>query len=347
MPETRYHIFERNFEEIRQALLDSGEPDYRASQIWRGLYKSFYQTPEEFSSLPKKIRDYLGQNFLFSTLAAQDEISTDKGETTKVLFHTLDGNPIEAVLMRYHDRNSLCLSTQSGCLVGCVFCATGKMGFHRNLTAGEMVEQVLWAINQLKIDNQSLTNLIFMGMGEPFLNYDNVMKAIHILNHSDGLNFGARRMTISTAGVIPAIQRFILEKSQVNLSISLHAGTDPLRSSLVPLNKKYPLPDLISVCREYTIVSHRRITFEYVLIENINDYPTQAHNLAALLKCLLCHVNIIPLNPFPGAEWKGSPRQNVDQFVSILKSKGIPCTVRLSRGAEIQAGCGQLAGRSH
>jgi 23S rRNA (adenine2503-C2)-methyltransferase len=250
---------------------------------------------------------------------------------------------IEAVLMRYSRRRTLCISTQAGCAMGCVFCATGQMGFRRNLTSGEIVEQVLYYARQLQALGEEVTNVVVMGMGEPFHNYEATMAAIDRLNQPDGFNFGARRFTVSTVGLIPLIQRFAAEKRQINLAVSLHAANDELRSSMLPINKKYPLEELIPACREYVQSTHRRITFEWALIKGVNDSLEQAGRLAELLSGLLCHVNIIPLNPTHKYAGKATSRQQAINFKEELESSGIPCTIRLRRGIDIQAGCGQLA----
>ena len=227
--------------------------------------------------------------------------------------------------------------------MGCVFCATGQMGFRRNLTSGEIVEQVIHFARQLKDSEESLTNIVIMGMGEPLHNYTETMAAVDRLNHPQGMNIGARRFTISTVGLIPEILRFAKDQRQVNLAVSLHAADDELRSSMLPINSKYPLGELIDACREYVKLTHRRITFEWALIHNINDTLEQASLLANQLRGLLCHVNIIPLNPTSGYSGKATTRERARTFQAELERHGIPCTIRLRRGIEIQAGCGQLA----
>jgi 23S rRNA (adenine2503-C2)-methyltransferase len=265
------------------------------------------------------------------------------GQTRKTLFKLQDGYLIEAVLMRYDKRRTLCISTQAGCAMGCVFCATGQMGFKRHLTSGEIVAQVMYYARMLNEEKQSVTNIVIMGMGEPFHNYNNTMSAIDRLNNSDGYNFGARRFTISTVGLVPMIKRFSNEKRQVNLAISLHAADDTLRQSMLPVNKRYKIDELLDASREYVEKTGRRITFEWALINGVNDTPEQAHKLAARLKGLLCHVNAIPLNPTEGYDGKAASRERAIKFKEILDQAGIPCTIRVRRGIDIQAGCGQLA----
>ena len=245
--------------------------------------------------------------------------------------------------MRYENRRTLCISTQSGCALGCVFCATGQMGLNRHLTSGEIIEQVVFFERKLRGINESLTNIVIMGMGEPFQNYANTMAAIDRMNHSKGLNIGSRRFTISTVGLIPQIRRFAREKNQINLAISLHAADDELRSSILPINKRYPLNDLMEACREYVDLTHRRITFEWALIQEVNDSLEQANKLIRLIQGMLCHVNIIPLNPTNGYGGKAATHIRAKNFQSELEQHGIPCTIRERRGIDIQAGCGQLA----
>jgi len=246
-------------------------------------------------------------------------------------------------LMRYERRNSLCISTQVGCPMGCVFCATGQMGFIRSLTSGEILAQVLHFVRKLQAESQNLTNIVYMGMGEPFLNYEATMDSVRRLMDPRGLNFGARRITISTVGIIPKIEQFTKENLQVNLAVSLHSADNSLRSQLVPANRIFPLSKLIPACKAYTEQTHRRISFEYALIDGVNDSREAALALAGLLKGMLCHVNLIALNPSKKYPLQGSPKAKVHAFSTILEEHGIPVTIRLRRGVEIQAGCGQLA----
>lgn len=227
--------------------------------------------------------------------------------------------------------------------MGCVFCATGQMGFRRNLSAGEIVEQVLVYARELSEAGDQLTNIVIMGMGEPFHNYEQTMQAINRLNDPEGFNFGQRRITVSTVGLVPMILRFARENQQVNLAVSLHAADDELRSSMLPINRKYPLSVLIPTCREYVQITHRRITFEWALIRDVNDTPEQARKLVKLIRGLHCHVNVIPLNPTTGFTGEATTHANAVAFQTILQEAGIPCTIRVRRGIDIQAGCGQLA----
>ncbi len=339
-------IYDLTLAELKKTLKTWGQPGYRAQQIWQGLYQQLWDQPDQFSNLPKGLREKLAAHFSFSSLAPGAVLTSSDQRTHKTLFHLPDGNAIEAVLMRYKKRRTLCISTQAGCALGCVFCATGQMGLRRNLTSGEIVEQVLYYARQLAETDERPTNIVVMGMGEPFRNYDATLAAIDRLNDAQGLKLGARRFTISTVGLVPAIRRFAAEKRQINLAISLHAAEDTLRASMLPINRKYPIRELLNACREYVDTTHRRITFEWALINEVNDTPEQAHILGKLLKGLICHVNAIPLNPTQGYTGKETTRERAEQFREILESYGIPCTIRVRRGIDIQAGCGQLASRA-
>jgi 23S rRNA (adenine2503-C2)-methyltransferase len=343
---SREQIFSLNLKDLEARMAVLEEPKYRALQIWQGLYQQFWKEAEEFTNLPASLRKKLADNFIFSTLTPMDKLYSRDGETAKILFQLQDGKAVETVLMQYSERRTLCISTQAGCAMGCVFCATGQMGFHRHLTRGEIVEQVLFFSRILKQEGDRLTNIVIMGMGEPFHNYKNTLSTIDCLNDPLGFNFGERRFTISTVGLIPMIDRFAAEKRQVNLAISLHAANDELRTSLLPVNRKYPIKALMESCRNYIDVTGRRLTFEWALIQNVNDRVEDARELAHLIKGMLCHVNIIPLNPTQKYPGKATPHQRAEVFRSIMEQAGIPCTIRIRRGIDIQAGCGQLASHS-
>ena len=336
-------VYDLSMSDLATLLEEWGQPAYRASQIWQGLYQQYWQTPKQFTNLPVALRDRLAENFQYNLLVPISIQNSSDGKTVKTLFKLLDGKAIESVLMCYEKRNTLCISTQAGCAMGCVFCATGQMGFKRHLSSGEIVAQVMYYAALLHEKDELVTNIVVMGMGEPFHNYDNTMAAIDRLNDSLGYNFGARRFTISTVGLIPAIRRFAAEKRQVNLAISLHAADDLLRSSMLPVNKRYPIDELLEACREYIAETGRRITFEWALVNGVNDTPEQAHLLVKKIKGMLCHVNAIPLNPTHGYSGQATTRERADKFKEVLISSGIPCTIRLRRGIDIQAGCGQLA----
>ena len=340
---TRGIIYDFSLSELTDIFSSWNEPSYRATQFWQGLYQQFWDSPEQFTNFPAPLRQKLGSEFNFYFLLPAYTLHSSDNQTIKTLFKLSDGQTIEAVLMRYEKRRTICISTQVGCAMGCVFCATGQMGFKRHLSCGEIVAQVIYYARLLKAENTAITNIVVMGMGEPFHNYDNTMTAIDRLNDTNGFNFGSRRFTISTVGLVPAIRRFTKEKRQVNLAISLHAADDTLRSSMLPINKSYSLDEILAACREYVSTTSRRITFEWALINGINDTPDQAHLLAGKLKGLLCHINAIPLNPTKGYSGESTTRLRANSFKNILILHGIPCTIRLRRGMDIQAGCGQLA----
>jgi 23S rRNA (adenine2503-C2)-methyltransferase len=309
------------------------------------LYKNFWQTPDDFTNLPKSLREKMAATLRFDVLTPTLKLDSSDGQTRKTLFQLPDGQQIEAVLMRYDRRRTLCISTQVGCAMGCTFCATGQMGFKRHLSSGEIVAQVMYYARLLHDENNVVSNVVVMGMGEPFHNYDNTMAAIDRLNDPKGYNFGARRFTISTSGLVPAIRQFAQEKRQVNLAVSLHAAENELRETMMPVNRRYKIEELIEACRDYVKATGRRITFEWALINGVNDTPEEARKLASLLKGMLCHVNAIPLNPTQGYEGKATTRERANAFKQTLEQNGIPCTIRIRRGIDIQAGCGQLASR--
>ncbi len=343
--ETKPLIYDLTFEELVEWAAEHGQPAYRARQIWEGLYRKLWASADRFTTLPKALRAALDAEFSFSALQPVTSLVSTDGETHKTLFRLPDGVQIETVRMRYVRRRTLCISTQAGCAMGCAFCATGQMGLLRNLSAGEIVEQVLYYARWLGERGERVTNIVFMGMGEPFHNYDAVMRAIAVLNDRRGFGLGARRMTISTVGLVPQIRRFTREHSQVNLAISLHAADDELRSSLIPINRKYPIRELMAAVDEYIAATHRRVTFEWALIRGLNDTAEQAHKLAALLRGRLAHVNLIPLNPTDGFHGKPTKPHEARAFCEIVRAAGVPCTVRLRRGIDIRAGCGQLASK--
>ncbi|HBF41735.1 MAG TPA: 23S rRNA (adenine(2503)-C(2))-methyltransferase RlmN [Anaerolineaceae bacterium] len=340
---SRVFLFDLNLKTLEELFASWGEPVYRARQLWHAVYVELVPNFEAISTFPKSLRTRLNENIDFSHLEAMDRISSSDQETIKTLFSLPDKRMIEAVMMHYDVRDTLCISSQSGCAMGCVFCATGQMGFMRNLTSGEIVEQVIYYARVLKEMGKKVTNVVVMGMGEPFHNYDAVLAAIDRLNDPSGMNLGARRFTISTVGLVPGIKRFTAEKRQVNLAVSLHAGNDALRASMMPVDKKYPLADLMAAIREYLKTTNRRITFEWALIQGVNDSEADALELVDLIQGMLCHVNVIPLNPTQNFAGKATTRERARAFKETLESRGIPCTIRLRRGIDIQAGCGQLA----
>ncbi|GAB4539538.1 MAG: 23S rRNA (adenine(2503)-C(2))-methyltransferase RlmN [Anaerolineales bacterium] len=349
-------IYDLSLPALADLLPQWGQPAYRAKQIWQGLYQQLYASPNEFSALPKPLREKMAAEFSFSPFTVKTRLNSSDGHTRKTLFELPDGNLIEAVLMRYERedgeeysprkvRHTLCISTQAGCAMGCVFCATGQLGFKRNLSSGEIIAQILYYAQLLAQKGETVSNVVFMGMGEPFHNYDNVMSSIDRLNDPAGFNFGARRFTISTVGLAPQIRRFADEMRQVNLAISLHAADNDERLAIMPVNKKYDIEELLEACQYYIDKTRRRITFEWALISGVNDTPETAKKLAARLKGMLCHVNAIPLNPTKGFAGQGADRERANRFQETLEAAGIPCTIRMKRGIDIQAGCGQLAGK--
>jgi 23S rRNA (adenine2503-C2)-methyltransferase len=339
----KIHLLSLSISQLNELIQLIGEPAYRSKQIWQAVYCQKSSAIQEMTALSSSLRVKLEETCTLSVLQPSAEArSTDK-QTVKQLFITPDGNKLETVWMKYNERDTLCISTQSGCAMGCTFCATGQMGFSRNLTAGEIVEQILFFERKLNLIERKVTNIVFMGMGEPFHNYEEVMKAIQILGDGNGYNLGSRRMTISTVGLIPQIKRFSAERSQVNLAISLHAIDDPTRSKMMPVNRKYPIDDLLAACKEYVDNTHRRISFEWALIEGVNDDIATAKKLAIRLKGILCHVNLIQLNPTRYFAGRGSNKTRALEFMHTLQEAGIPVSIRLRRGIDINAGCGQLA----
>jgi 23S rRNA (adenine2503-C2)-methyltransferase len=339
-------IYDLSLSDLTSLLHNWDEPVFRARQVWQGLYKQYWNDPKSFTQLPNHLRSKLANTISFEVLLPVSALQSSDEQTIKTLFKLPDGQAVEAVMMRYDKRVTLCLSSQVGCAMGCVFCATGQMGYKRHLTSGEIVAQVMHYARLLDPKKETITNIVLMGMGEPFHNYDNTMAAIDRLNDPEGFAFGARRFTVSTVGLIPSIERFAAEKRQVNLAISLHSGDDAVRSLMLPINKKYPVDELLATCRDYVAATGRRITFEWALVDGINDTPGQARLLAGKLRGMLCHVNAIPLNPTQGYSGKGTNRERAEIFKATLIQAGIPCTLRLRRGMDIQAGCGQLASRN-
>ena len=338
----RRSLLDLDFSELQTAVETWGEPAYRAGQIWRALYQRGAADADALSDAPLALRQTLARDFQFRTLMEQAETRSSDGRTRKWLFGRVgEAAQIEAVLMTYDRRRTACISTQAGCAMGCSFCATGQMGFVRNLSIGEIVEQVLRLAR-----HAPLTNIVFMGMGEPFHNYDASLGAVDRLTDPTGMRFGARRITISTVGLVPQIRRFAGERRQVNLAVSLHAATDALRDVLVPINRRYPLEDLRAACRAYLEATRRRLTFEWALIEGVNDGVDQAEALADWARGMLCHVNLIPLNPTRGYLGRATDVPRAEAFRTALSARGIPATLRVRRGIDIQAGCGQLATES-
>lgn len=339
------NLYDLDLFQLTQLLTDLGQPAFRAKQVWQWLYQKFPRTIAEMTNLPQTLRDVLAeQTLLHSATVVAREFSRDS-QTTKLLFQLPDGKYIETVLMRYDKRRTLCISTQAGCAMGCVFCATGQMGFLRNLTRGEIIAQVMYFAHELAQKGEHVTNIVMMGMGEPLHNYDHTIAAIDRLTAPDAFNLGARKITISTVGLIPAIRRYADEQRQTPLAISLHAATDEERDKLIPINRKWPIAELMKACHYYVEKTGRRLTFEWALIAGENDTVEQARALGQLVQGTLCHVNLIPLNPTKGYRGRPSDPVRVRAFQDELTKFGVTSTVRVRRGIDIQAGCGQLRDR--
>lgn len=338
-------------------LAARGEPAYRTGQILAGAHLPGTSGFADLTDLPLELREALGSSFTFSTIRANHVLEADGGLTAKAVHELGDGQRVESVLMRYRGRagrttrTTICISSQAGCAVGCPFCATGQAGFARQLSAGEIVDQVLhwhrapwsalgaaWRPGQ----RSGHYNVVFMGMGEPLNNTERVFDAVRLLNDPARLGIGARHVTVSTSGVVPAMRRMIDELPQVNLAISLHAADDGLRDELVPINRKWPVAEVIAAGREFARRTGRRVSLEYVMIDGMNDTLPLAERLAEVARGWLSHVNLIPLNPTPGSRWSGSPPARVAAFRGVLSAAGVPVTVRDTRGREIEAACGQL-----
>jgi len=330
-----------------QSLLQKwGEPAYRTTQVWEWLYVHLATNFDQMTNLPRSLRQRLAAETTIGVPQVADTAQSADGETRKDLLRLEDGETVEAVLMRYERRRTACISTQVGCAIGCAFCATGQMGLRRNLSAGEIVAQVLHFARILRAENERLTNVVLMGMGEPLANYDASLAAIRRLIDPKSFGMGQRHITLSTVGLVPSIERLAEEDLQITLAISLHAATDKLRDQLVPINRRYGLDALFEACYHYIERTGRRISFEWALIEGVNDSQQQAQALAARLTGILAHVNLIPLNPTRGYAGRPSSRAALDSFTAILKRHRIAHTVRVRRGIEIQAGCGQLRQRN-
>ena len=350
-----------NIKEVQKLVVSLGAPVYRARQLLVWVYQKLAVSLDEMTDLPQSFRGKLAAQVTLHTLTPAHEVTAKDG-TVKVLFSLHDGKTVETALMKFvaqasapvgkikSYRYTVCLSTQVGCPIGCPFCATGQQGFERNLTPGEIIDQVLYFARYLQDksngrEGERIDNIVFMGMGEPLANYDALWQAIERLNLPDGFNLSARSMTISTAGLIPGIKRLSGEKMQVGLAISLHAPDNKLRDKLVPVNKKYPLEELIPACQEYFNRTGRRVSFEYALFNGVNDSLSQAKLLAELIQGMNCHVNLIAANSTANQTLRPSPRSQVLDFQQELKTRGINCTLRQSRGQDIDAGCGQLRSR--
>ncbi len=348
----RTALLDLDLAEVTEVVTGLGQPAFRARQLWEWLYRRYAADFDAMHTLPKALRERLAEEYTVQVLTPVAQVVSAARDTLKVLFRLRDGQTIEAVLMLYDKRRTLCISSQAGCAMGCTFCATAQGGLARNLTAGEIVAQVLFFARYLAdpaLEPQTevarpttVTNIVLMGMGEPMHNYNNVWKALRRLTDPEAFGLGARNITLSTVGLVPMIDRMAEEGIQIGLAVSLHAPNDALRSSLVPINKRYDVATLLDAAARYTQKTKRRVTFEYALMAGINDSPELAHELGAKIRHLLCHVNLIPLNPVPDSPYQPTSDADTAAFAEILRSYGISTTVRLRRGIEINAGCGQL-----
>jgi len=338
-------ITELTLKNLEDALADWGEAAYRAKQIIDWVYRKPVADFSSMSNLPPALRERLDSEFIFQSVESVTEITSRDGKTSKVLFKLHDGQTVESVLMFYNKRRTVCVSSQVGCAFGCPLCATGDSGFERNLTPAEIIDQVLFFSRQLKAKDQAVSNVVFMGMGEPLVNFEAVWQAVENLTSPKLLGLGARHITISTSGIAPGIKKLSKKKLQVGLAVSLHAPNDKLRDEIVPPNRMYPLEALLSACRDYVKATNRRISFEYTLIRDVNDSVQMAIELGDLLRGLNCFVNIIPVNPSDHTDFIPPPKAKVQYFSEMLARHHVANTVRLRRGVDIDAGCGQLRAR--
>lgn len=332
------NIKDYNLEELKEELKSIGEKPFRAEQIFKWLYQDKVKSFDDMTNLSLELREKLKENYTICNFKILKKQESSDG-TKKYLFDVLDGNAIETVLMSYHHGYSICVSSQIGCKMGCKFCASTGIKFVRSLTSGEIVEQIL-AVEQ--DENIRISNIVFMGIGEPLDNFDNVINAVKIINNPKGLNIGARHISISTSGLVPMIYKLAEQNTQCTLSISLHATTNEKRSSMMPVNNAYNIEDLIQACKDYIKVTNRRISFEYALAKDNNDNLEDAKRLVKLLKGMLCHVNLIPINKIENGEYTKSSNENIIKFRDYLNDHGIVATIRRELGSDIDAACGQL-----
>lgn len=332
------NIKDYNLDELKEEFIKIGEKSYRAEQVFKWLYQEEVTLFDDMTNLSLELREKLKKEFTlnnFKILKKQESVDGTK----KYLFDVLDGNAIETVLMEYHHGKTICVSSQIGCKMGCKFCASTGIKFIRNLTSGEIVEQIL-AVQ--RYEKTKISNIVFMGIGEPLDNYDNVLKAINILNNPKGLNIGARHISISTSGIVPKIYELADRDYQFTLSISLHATNDEKRSKMMPINNKYNIEELMKACKYYIKKTNKRISFEYALAKDNNDNLEDAKELVKLLKGMLCHVNLIPINKIENGQYIKSTNENIIKFRDYLNANGITATIRRELGSDIDAACGQL-----
>lgn len=345
MPMERKSLLGANLDDIETKLAELNEPRYRAQQVYAGIYRHLYADWDQFTELGKQLRARLKERYTISHLIAQ-EVFVSKDGTRRYLFEVGPNQKIESVFIPEPKRDTLCISSQVGCAIGCLFCATGKLPVRRNLLPGEIVGQVLSMQAERSTSSKRL-NIVVMGMGEPLNNYENLMKAMHLMIDDQGMSISPRRITVSTSGIVPGIRRLAGETTIPNLAISLNATTDVVRSYLMPINKKWKIDALIEACRSFPLAQRRRITFEYVLIEDVNDSLEDARRLAIMLQGLRKKINLIPLNADPWINLSPSPPDRVLAFQEILASHHITVNIRRPRGEDISAACGMLAGRTH
>ena len=348
----RVSLLDFDQEQLDDFFAELGEPRFRAQQVWDWIYRQYAGDFAAMTNLPKELRQELSQKATVSPLSLETQVVSGSGDTLKRLYRLPDAQTIESVLMLYDRRRTLCISSQAGCAMGCTFCATAVGGLARNLTGGEIVAQALDYARFLAnpktdphVDTErptTVTNIVLMGMGEPMHNYENVWRALRRLTDPSGFALGARNITLSTVGLVPMIDRMADEGLQIGLAVSLHAPCDELREQLAPINRRYPISDLLSSLERYTNKTHRRVTFEYALMRGINDGAEKAEMLGQRLQGMLCHVNLIPLNPIPDSPYQPASVEDTARFANILRGYGISTTVRQRRGIEINAGCGQL-----
>lgn len=334
-------IYSLELQGLQAWLKEQGEPTFRAGQIYDWLYKKRVASIDEMTNLSKGLREKLSNFFEITTLKTLVKQVSDDG-TIKFLFELHDGYSIETVLMKHDYGNSVCVTTQVGCRIGCTFCASTLGGLKRNLDSGEIVAQVVNVQRAVDEMEERVSSIVVMGIGEPFDNYENLLQFLRIVNHEQGIHIGARHITVSTSGIIPRIYDFADENMQINFAISLHAPNTELRSKLMPINRAYKLPELMEAVKYYTKKTGRRVTFEYGLFGGQNDQVEHAEELAKLIKGLLCHVNLIPVNYVPERNYVRTPREQIFRFQKILKSHGINVTIRREQGSDIDAACGQL-----
>ena len=342
------HLADLELAERRQAVAELGEREFRADQLSRHYFGRYTDSPEDMTDLPAAVRSALADELLPRLLTSERELACDNGATRKMLWRLHDGALVESVLMKYPDRVTMCVSSQAGCGMGCPFCATGQAGLTRNLSTAEIVAQVVAGERLLAHDGGRVSNIVFMGMGEPLANYRNVIGAVHRLTDPvpAGLGISQRSVTVSTVGLVPAINRLAGEGLSVRLAVSLHAPDDEARDELVPVNRRWKVAEVLSAAWDYAATTGRRVSIEYALIRDINDQPWRADLLGSLLAGHLAHVNLIPLNPTPGSKWTASRPGVQEEFVRRVAAHGVAVTVRDTRGREIDGACGQLAARA-